>query len=84
MPVTVQQDRTSPQLLITIMIYNLHFFLVEFEQNGFEVHKDDIVVIAEAVHEFNRIIFDALPIRKGSKRNIFVHWSGERHENSVR
>ncbi|CAG8624491.1 18882_t:CDS:2, partial [Racocetra persica] len=32
------------------------FFLVEFEQNGFEVHKDDIVVIAEAVHEFNRIL----------------------------
>ncbi|CAG8726861.1 12200_t:CDS:2 [Gigaspora margarita] len=32
------------------------FFLVEFEQNGFEVHKDDIVVVAEAVHEFNRYL----------------------------
>ncbi|CAG8725603.1 5786_t:CDS:2, partial [Racocetra fulgida] len=32
------------------------FFLVEFERNGFECHKDNIVAIAEATHEFNRIL----------------------------
>ncbi|RIB03771.1 hypothetical protein C2G38_2122302 [Gigaspora rosea] len=32
------------------------FFLVEFENGGFEVHKDNVVVVAEAVHEFNRIL----------------------------
>ncbi|RUS14167.1 hypothetical protein BC937DRAFT_94251 [Endogone sp. FLAS-F59071] len=32
------------------------FFLVEFENNGFDVHKDDIVVVAEAAHKFNRIL----------------------------
>ncbi|CAI2179226.1 5312_t:CDS:2 [Funneliformis geosporum] len=29
------------------------FFLAEFEQ---EVHKDDVVIVAEAAHEFNRIL----------------------------
>ncbi|CAG8671343.1 3747_t:CDS:2, partial [Ambispora gerdemannii] len=29
---------------------------VEFEQDGFEVHKDNVVIVAEAVHEFNRIL----------------------------
>jgi hypothetical protein len=32
------------------------FFLIEFEQGGFEVHKDDVVIVAEATHEFNRIL----------------------------
>ncbi|CAG8780744.1 16429_t:CDS:2, partial [Cetraspora pellucida] len=32
------------------------FFLVEFERNGLEVHKDEIVIVSEAAHEFNRIL----------------------------
>ncbi|KAF0526874.1 hypothetical protein F8M41_013920 [Gigaspora margarita] len=32
------------------------FFLIEIEQNGFEVHKDEIVAVSEAAHEFNRIL----------------------------
>ncbi|CAG8836636.1 20761_t:CDS:1, partial [Racocetra persica] len=32
------------------------FFLVEFEKNGFEIHKDNVVIIAEAVYELNRIL----------------------------
>ncbi|RIB05932.1 hypothetical protein C2G38_2047201 [Gigaspora rosea] len=29
---------------------------VEFERDGFECHKDDVVTVAEATHEFNRIL----------------------------
>ncbi|RIB21200.1 hypothetical protein C2G38_2177350 [Gigaspora rosea] len=29
---------------------------MEFEQHGFEVHIDDIVIVAEAAYEFNRIL----------------------------
>ncbi|CAG8696575.1 6599_t:CDS:2, partial [Cetraspora pellucida] len=32
------------------------FFLVEFERNGFEIHKDEIVIVSKAAHEFNRIL----------------------------
>jgi hypothetical protein len=32
------------------------FFIVEFEQAGFETHKDEVVIIAELTHEFNRIL----------------------------
>ena len=29
---------------------------MEFENNGFEMHKDDVVAVAEAAHELNRIL----------------------------
>ncbi|CAG8477322.1 6122_t:CDS:1, partial [Cetraspora pellucida] len=32
------------------------FFIVEFETDGFLVHKDKIVVVAEAAFEYNRIL----------------------------
>ncbi|CAG8603030.1 15652_t:CDS:2 [Funneliformis mosseae] len=32
------------------------FFIVEFEQAGFEIHKDEVVVVAELAYEFNRIL----------------------------
>ncbi|CAG8453436.1 8769_t:CDS:2 [Diversispora eburnea] len=32
------------------------FFIVEFERDGFEIHKDNIVVVSEAVYELNRIL----------------------------
>ncbi|CAG8617016.1 9092_t:CDS:2, partial [Diversispora eburnea] len=32
------------------------FFIVEFEQHGFEVHKDFAVVVCEAVFELNKIL----------------------------
>ncbi|CAG8626865.1 5812_t:CDS:2, partial [Diversispora eburnea] len=32
------------------------FFIVEFERGGFEIHKDNVVVVSEAVYEFNRIL----------------------------
>ncbi|CAG8782777.1 15375_t:CDS:2, partial [Gigaspora margarita] len=31
-------------------------FVVEFERDGFEHHKDDVVIVAEAIHEFNQIL----------------------------
>ncbi|CAG8496296.1 5607_t:CDS:2 [Ambispora gerdemannii] len=32
------------------------FFTIEFERGGFEIHKDNIVVVSEAVYELNRIL----------------------------
>ncbi|CAG8810733.1 8723_t:CDS:2 [Cetraspora pellucida] len=50
------------------------FFLVEFENNGFEVHKDSVVVIAEAVHEFNRLLSFIHPTEEEQQSSlIYVH-----------
>ncbi|CAG8763720.1 4911_t:CDS:2, partial [Racocetra persica] len=48
----------SDLIAIVVNQTNLQFlfFLIEFEQNGFEVHKDEIVAVFEAAHEFNRIL----------------------------
>ncbi|CAB4414271.1 unnamed protein product [Rhizophagus irregularis] len=32
------------------------FFLIELKQGGFKVHKYDVAIVAEAMHEFNRIL----------------------------
>ncbi|CAG8752897.1 6088_t:CDS:2, partial [Dentiscutata erythropus] len=32
------------------------FFIVDFEREGFEIHKDNIVVVTETVYELNHIL----------------------------
>ncbi|CAG8788516.1 13095_t:CDS:1, partial [Dentiscutata erythropus] len=32
------------------------FLLVEFKNNGYEVYKDNIVVVTKAAHVFNKIL----------------------------
>jgi len=50
------------------------FFIAEFETDGFSVHKDEMVVAAEAAVEYNRIhigLINGTTIRLGSMKPIY-------------
>ncbi|KAF0552563.1 ran-binding protein 10 [Gigaspora margarita] len=50
------------------------FFLVEFERDGFECHKDDVVIVAEATYEFNRILSLAHSPSEEEVNQIRLHY----------
>ncbi|CAG8682426.1 2041_t:CDS:2 [Cetraspora pellucida] len=49
------------------------FFIVEFERGGFEIHKDNLVVVSEAVYEFNRILALAHDLSEEEVNRTRIH-----------
>ncbi|CAG8627870.1 8372_t:CDS:2 [Ambispora gerdemannii] len=49
------------------------FFIVEFETDGFSVHKDEIVVAAEAAFEYNRILAAAHHLSEDEVNALRLH-----------
>lgn len=49
------------------------FFIVEFESDGFEIHKDNIAVVSEAVYELNRILALAHNLSEEEVNRTYVH-----------
>lgn len=57
-------------------INSFPFFIVEFETDGFSVHKDEMVVAAEAAFEYNRFLTAAYYLTEDEVKFISpAYWS---------